>query len=163
MEDRYLFRGFCFNKNGTKTIWLDGKEIKGEWVEGSLNQWISSVYNNEKKQPNKSWIRENDSTTRWGIEYPVIPETVGQYLPKFSIFEGDYCEIYWKGEIVYKGLFEWSDKWQGYFITHNKVLDVYSPKFEKCNDLGIDAFCEEGWTFEVIGNVFENKELVEGK
>lgn len=36
MTDRYLFRGFCPNENGTKTIWLDGEEIKGEWIEGDL-------------------------------------------------------------------------------------------------------------------------------
>ena len=34
--ERYLFRGFHSTDNGTKTITLDGKKIKGEWVYGSL-------------------------------------------------------------------------------------------------------------------------------
>lgn len=27
-----LFRGFCRNENGKETIWLNGEEVKGDWV-----------------------------------------------------------------------------------------------------------------------------------
>ena len=173
------FRGFHPNENGTKIIYIDGKEIKGEWVYGSLNQWISNVCNHGERQPNKSWIRENDSTTRWGIRYPVIPETIGQYTglkdkTDTKIFEGDIVVPDWispcgdadgsnydkKGEIKYLC--------GGYYIVPQYEHKVLLSNFVKEEFIGYRDTVGEIYEFknnvalvDVIGNIYDNKELLE--
>ncbi len=65
-----LFSGFHPDLNGKETIYIDGKEIRGKWVYGDLQQNIDCYK-----------IREQEKgINRIAKSFEVIPETVGQAL-----------------------------------------------------------------------------------
>lgn len=127
----FLFRGFHTDENGTKTITIDGKQIKGEWVEGCY------VYDNNLNHH----IRAFDN-----CYYAVIPETVGQFTGLTAkndkmIFEGDImrmcsatypCVVYWDG----KG-------WAWSMNGKRREIDLTRE------------------IMEIIGNIHDNPELLE--
>lgn len=129
MSRDYIFRGFHPDENGSKTITLNGKKIKGEWVEGSL---LSQ--SNKKSQ---TYIVTHDDLfiamtgcaecdvayfPRYQIE--VIPETVGQYtgqtdVGKDKIFDGDRVILNEDFDEVFT--IEWDEDTARFVIEGNGV------------------------------------------
>ena len=107
----------------------------GDWVYGSI------TWNPSRK---KFFIH-----TDWE-EAKVIPETVGQYTGLtdkngVKIFEGDICWFY--GGDYYSGLWE-----QNAIVAITDMTDD-----EQTHYLKNAEYCE------VIGNIYDNPELLEGK
>ena len=129
-----------------REILFRGKDIKGNWYEGLLAHNISK----------DEWYISNKA----GIStaYQVRPETIGQFTGLTDkngtrIFEGDIVRHYCKlpvpgGEIgTDRGTIKWDSEESFFFRTS---LDG--------KDKTISAKCE----YEIIGNIYDNPELIGG-
>ncbi len=166
-NDRYLFRGFHKDENGTETIYLNGEEIKGNWVYGYLVEYTynDTVYINGTS-PETSYIFPMDERSQLKClekRIEVIPETVGQYTGlddknKKKIFENDVCvgndyfdskdqfiikfgkykTKYWKEKIITERTYQFG--WYAEYIEDKSQVHLVSPN-------GI----------KVIGTIFDRK------
>ena len=138
-----------------------GKRVdNGEWVEGCLihqgNHYL--ILQDESKLHPMDVPYINDLGCIDGYATPVIPESVGQYTGMNDkndrkIFEGDIIRL---DEYV-KSTFDVNDGvvkygWGGFYIGD----------FSTLNSLNALATFDGVLRGEVIGNVFENADLLEG-
>ena len=129
MKREILFRGFNECGNGTQIAVVNGKEYRGEWVEGCY------VYDNNLNHH----IRAFDN-----CYYAVIPETVGQWT---GLKDKNGNKIY-EGDIV-TGLFNYTD-----IIGHIVYGSDATFFIERKGLYGIGLNNAEDW-LEVIGNIHE--------
>ena len=140
-----LFRG----------IWVHGNK---EWIEGDL----------VRDSEGKPHIVDTKYAVYWGgestfvceDECEVIPETVGQYTglqdkDGKKVFEWDIVKVYdnfdYVGETLYVGKVQWDDTFLNWELKTGENI-VWSLK-----NLPSVLY------YEVIGNVFDNPELLEVK
>lgn len=139
-----------------------GKRVdNGEWAYGNLiydniadKYWIILSINESEKIDGGLYI--------YAVE--VIPETIGQYTGLHDkkgqeIYEGDIV-LYKDWEMatengsgdmfINKGIVEYNESNCCFNITERQTIDNLDVLFE-------DTDC-----IEVIGNIYENKELLEG-
>ena len=125
----------------------------GEWVEGNYGEYYGEYYNEEKKVSCISI--PSKETISGSLCYDVILETVGQYTGLCDkngtkIFEGDILSAhlddgYPENETMLEVV--WHNN--GWYGKNEPFFDDFDNGFEKY--------------FEVIGNVHDNPELLEGK
>ena len=144
-----LFRGFHPDKNGEEKVFVNGEWINGFWVYGDLIHrriWKSDIL----------IIREDDSGFDNYTDYEVIPETVGQYTGLTDkngkkIFEGNVIDTL---DRLIKVV----------WLKGNAQFDLNFVKFAHdkkiVNFKGINM--RDLISHEVIGNIFENPELLKG-
>lgn len=144
-----------------RDIIFRGKSIKGEWHVGLLahvgNAWYIS---------NKAGI---------ATAFEVIPETVGQYTglkdrKGTDVFEGDIIKAYFGpqnfknppyaiGSVIFEnGTFK--------VVVHVSKNSIEYKVFEKEDIIayGIEHnFLGRGYVLEVIGNIYDNPELLKGE
>ncbi|MDE6492468.1 MAG: YopX family protein [Lactobacillus sp.] len=134
-----------------RIIKFRGKTYSGNWVYGDL-----------ALPPNRfDSIRENCFTTDIPKyeEHQVIPETVGQFTGLCDkngkeIYEGDvvkgfcYNDFYTGIEGNVNAVVRWIDAYAGF------VFDIDAQYFHDMRDAR---------KIEIIGNVFDNKELLKGE
>jgi len=149
-------------------------EDNGEWVEGSL-----SIQNGEITNDGKRIFEYRIMGLRGEIDY-VDPATVCQYTGLTDsngkkIWENDIIRYADKLEFnCYVESLENPEDYEGYvyrdIFTVDKVVcgighdypafDLYDHQFD-CN--GLSELIGGNWHFEVIGNIFDNPELLEVK
>lgn len=126
-----------------------GKRNDGEWVYGNLVTYF-----------NKPAIQDYAETN--GEIFLVDPETVGQYTGQKDknekeIYEGDivhFLDAYMYGEdgdwdeCSCIGVIKWDDSMAQFYVTNRNSMDN-------------DDFWEQIDEFQVIGNIYENPELLE--
>jgi uncharacterized phage protein (TIGR01671 family) len=156
-----LFRGFTPDERGKSEIIVNGKKIKGQWVEGSYWKIQKTTYcfkeDYEAHPDNTEHYIVFDQMTDWGfpniqLKADVIPETVGQYTGLTDkngkrIFEGDIVTTY-KFNTPNKKYIIKFDLLLGAFIGGSAV-DMYFTTFDGDSDY-----------FEIIGNIHDNPELL---
>ena len=133
-----LFRGKCLHDNE----WFEGESILQN-NDFTLIAKAVTLGINEKGIANL--IRDS-------IFNAVIPETVGQYTGLTDkngtkIFEGDIVLVYYSDGLIEKGCIGWSD-----------ISIRYTFASPDGSGYGIDVTD----TFEVIGNIYDNPELLGG-
>lgn len=143
MNDRYLYRA--------------KRTDNGEWVEGFYLPIGERTYIICEAE---SDCTDGENTDLYATEwYEVVPETVCQYTELTDenvreIFEGDICK---DGDNVVRIL--WNDKhqWGVEILKTDNVLSkgLIFPlwQYDNCKENGYR-------TLEVIGNIFDNPELL---
>lgn len=128
----------------TKEILFIGKRVdNGEWVVGDLIHrqiWKCSL----------TIIRVSDDGFDHYEEYEVIPETVGQFT---GLTDKNSKKIF-EGDIIAKGFELYEVRWNPEQVRWGIYLDNYEVA-------GFTKFSES--YFEVVGNIYDNRELLNGK
>lgn len=123
-----------------RRILFRGKNLFGKWIEGDLIQYI--IYG-------KMHIARNS----WGAGgQEVVPETVGQYtgvtdVNSNKIFEGDIVISDYIDYEDERGVVQWDSDIAKFIITFSTFT--------------IDFDNVYGREFEVVGNVYDNPEMME--
>lgn len=133
-----------------REILFRGKQVNnGEWVEGFYAKTIqgsSVIFNIIDENPCGFCIEMFDSLKN----YVVVSETVGQYTGLTDkngkkIFEGDLVKAYnICGEEEGMGIVHWSELFVAWHYANNKCM--YGDNIA---------------SYEVIGNIHDNPELIE--
>lgn len=127
---------------------------EGKWVEGCLiHQGDYCCILHTDVHPADEPYLDDDTGCIDGYATPVVPESVGQYTGMKDkngrkIFEGDIVQRAWDDHpTVYRVIF---DELLAAFIGEVKPYGQFT------------TFDGDGEHFEVIGNEFENADLLEG-
>ena len=156
-----LFRGFHPNESGEQKAFVNGEWVKGYWVYGyyaSKKETTYAVEEDYKKHPVKTeHFIIVEQMTDWGLPnkfllYPVIPESVGWYTGLKDkngkkIFVGDITDF----------------KTTSFNFRNTRI--IYSCEYVRF--LAIDTSqlplpMDSTFQYSVIGNIFENPELLKG-
>lgn len=159
MQREIKFRGFHKCENGNTIIIINGEPVRGKWVYGYY--FISE----RDIEDGFVWRDIPQIQQRYGDHYQyfdIINDTIGQYTGLKDkngkeIYEGDIVEL----TNTYKGMNTKSIVEIAFidFTFAGKWRDEYSPSGYMYNPLGSYNFPTV--TIEVIGNIYENPELLE--
>lgn len=132
-----LFRGFCRNENGKETIYLNGEEVKGYWVQGYYQNLCGF----------HEIVTENKEKSFSIITYQVIHETVSEAVRGFIDLYGKQVFI---GDIV-KNI---------HSGTVGEVIYTYEFAYKIKKQDGYDIWigANDYYTWEVIGTKWDKGE-----
>lgn len=134
-----------------REILFRGKKLNGEWEYG---YYVQADYSWHDYGKHKEWIvcsaRANGGWFALQEKHAVIPETVGQYTGLTDkngkkIFEGDIVDILTENEEI--GIVEYDDG--GFQVEANGFIVDFHTNIN-------------GTDLEVIGNIYDNPELIGG-
>lgn len=147
---------------GLRRIIFRGKDaVNGEWYYGDL---VRSRINGQ------CFIHTYNADGIYIRAFEVIPETVGQYTG----MKDDKGSAIYEGDIIVKrdktfgtkltGVVVYDSEFACFFINYEKYGIKVSSNFVKSEDYN-DGYCTVKCEYEynVIGNVYDNKELLEDK
>lgn len=123
------------------------RKDNGEWVYGFLTKMWGALHIIDKANEN--------------VAYEIIPETVGQYS---GLFDNDGKTIF-EGDIVK----EWSSSWKSPLKTEMSVYEVVCEYLGSLHLIRKTRYGEVSTLLcrksvvVVIGNIYDNPELLEGK
>ena len=156
MQREIKFRGFHKCENGNTIIIINGEPVRGKWVYGYY--FISE----RDIEDGFIWRDIPQIQQRYGDHYQyfdVIPETIGQYTGLKDkngkeIYEGDIVNCEKRGAAFYRSVVVYNSIMGRHDVN---AMDCMFPMTLDCceDDISID-----GNDYEVIGNIYENPELL---
>ena len=162
-----LFRGFQQDKDRKEKVFVNGEWIKGRWVYG---YYVKAKYHWHKYGIHEDWIItnafQNGGYFNVCQRYSVITETVGQYTGLKDkngkkIFEWDVVECYDKNiDDNFIAIVKFGNP-NGFYNWGYQLKPITKTDFN-CDILCWAEMEETGAYIEIIGNVFENPELLKG-
>lgn len=136
-----------------RTIKFRGRNLDGEWVYG--------FYVEEERQT-LSGFEKKHFIVNDGYDY-VNPENVGQFTGLYDkdgkeIYEGDLIEV--NGKLF--GVVEWHK--DAYFFINDTIVGVRNDggEYSTIGEM-VRYFSNKGHDFSVIGNIYNNPELLNYK
>ena len=144
-----------------KDILFRGKRVDNdEWVYGYLLEAVNC--NTDKKS---TFIMGQDATYygygEFACSFEVIPETVGQFTGLtdkngVKIFEGDILKVSYDDGTAYTT--------EVYSYGSTLCVDIEGEDYDfTAIDFAVDIWKDNWCKFEVIGNIYDNKELLGNK
>ena len=153
----------------TREILFRAKDINNNWVYGSyfkhIKRQICPIGNDSLKEEDIEHLIIRDSFADWNMPkeiecVKIKPDTVGQYIGledknRVRVFEDDIIKFNYNDKEIYCAI-EYS-------------MGVYGVLIEgKCFEYTdfctiADLIGYVGSDFEVVGNIYENKELLDGE
>ena len=138
------YRGFYLEEDGTEQITINNKKFKGFWVYGfyvCLNGTEHRIYDEHAE------MRFGNYFTNW---LDVLPETVGKYIEiedvnEKEMYEGDIINFVTTAYTFKNCRIEYSTDYARY---------VAVDKLEKPFPM------DKTFKYTVVGNIFENQELL---
>ena len=158
-----------------REILFRGKGIDGEWYEGCLHKathekpsGTTVTYNIQEFNYGYASEYDFDHTYTSGFDMMVHPETVGQYTGLTDkngkkIFEGDIIkQSYYLGRGIYRDIVSVIEYGIGY--AYSNVYGVTQRFRDGSGGAMLSVFDKSGGVdCEVIGNVYDNPELLKGE
>lgn len=142
-----------------REILFRGKTLTGRWVDGSY--YKQEEFYGSKEDAAVIITSKESLTYDQSLDYAIVlPETVGQYTGLLDkdgkkVFEGDIVKVYdnfdYVGETLYVGKVQWDDTFLNWELKTSEKT-VWQLK-------NIPSVLY----YEVIGNVFDNPEMLEVK
>ena len=131
-----------------REILFRGKRVDNE------HEWVCGNYHNHSSEKSISFYKVFVGTAM--TMYAVIPETVGEYT---GLTDKNGTRIF-EGDIV-------KQEFSKFRQSTNGICEFHDGSFGlKIKDLGIEKFlpfaCICNATYKVIGNIYDNPELLKG-
>lgn len=137
MNNRYIFRG--------------KRKDNSDWVYGGI------YYQKADEVKEEAVYIIGGSLNDVGAAYAVIPETVGQCTG----LEDKNGKLIFEGDIVITNIFNTPEIL--YTITYDKQIATFIGEYVKGCIKQFTTFDGDSQCFEVIGNIHDNPELLEGE
>lgn len=149
-----------------KTITIKNNLYKGVWIEGYFFKHIKEMIclSEDKTEDNLEYYIYQDGFCDWGFEpqiekHKIIPETLSvctgaRDIHNKYIFENDIVKFKNEDQKDIIGYIAYSEIRSCFIVMHEGLGFPF--------DCFIDFHGEHTLKLEVIGNIFENKELIGG-
>lgn len=139
-KQEILFRGFHPCEDSKQTIYVEGKAVNGQWVEGAYSPYDWTFSGERRKDAQIICFTDDGNDGMWAS---VIPSTVGQYIGLTDtvgnkIFEHDI--------LLDDGDFRYKVKWIGFYGWH---------KVQVGHDDTYHSGLQNHDYYEVIGTIFD--------
>ena len=149
-----------------REILFKAKRIdNGEWVEG----YYLKTYNSRGELTDRIFREFRKDGNKWGFS-EIDPETLCQYTGlndkngkkvwENDILKGFTYPFLCDGEFNYFATVEWSEEYKYFFLYTVKNPKSTVRGISEGNSELFEDFRSDDW--EVIGNVFDNSEILEG-
>ena len=128
----------------------------GDWIKGFYVHLFDDKGNDSHRI--YSGYAETDCEDYYPDFWEVDPETVGQFTGRVDkngnrVFEGDIIRITAFAPNIFVGVILWDDHDQCYLIVKDPIEQIHIDDF---GNYGKPSY------YEVIGNIHDNPELLEG-
>lgn len=154
----------------SREILFRAKDINNNWVYGSyfkhIERQICHIGNDSLKGEDIEHLIIRDSFADWNMPKTIEcvrikPDTVGQYIEikdknDVEVYEGDIIKFDYYGKEIISSVIEYSMGVYGIFIDgESREADDYWTIADLIANVGKD--------FEVIGNIYEDSEMLESE
>lgn len=158
-----LFRGFHPDENGKERIAIDNKTIPGEWVEGFIYEHLpplQCITTNDNEREKSQWCIAKTGFADWNMLRPVeLKPVIYETVSEFTGLTDKNGKKIFENDIVHS-VANWDNANMVIMFEKGEFKQILCEKYKSylpmCGYYNINNFYKE-----VIGNIFNNPELLE--